>query len=116
MRQVLGVAIHLAHLALLLIAMLDDSRVRRPTRLVDRLVLEPRAVPRYPWYPRYDRVVPDVAPEVAPAPRCPMPLWRPDPNVRYAVLVAQVGRPTGDFADQAGLACVNTYGRAAAYP
>jgi hypothetical protein len=99
MRRAVGLCIHLAHVGLLLIAALGESRVRRSARM---------------------EIEPDLANEgltaIAGAPQCSMPIWRPDPNVRYAALAIHVDPPAHDAATSRAAPCVNEYDRSAAYP
>jgi hypothetical protein len=107
MRQALGVLLHLAHVALLLIAVLDDSRVRRSTRPdLDRLARESSIA-------HYDPTRDQMEPDVASAPRCPMPVWQPNPNVTYAAMVIGVDRVAAGVAGPAP--CINPYARTAAH-
>jgi hypothetical protein len=111
MRKTLGVWIHVAHGALLLIAALNDPRERPSTR-VQADPLAPRPLPRV------DRNNEDatadaveVLPRAEVVPHCPMPVWRPDLNVRYAGMAIGVDRPTQHASEPPP--CVNPYSHAA---
>ena len=110
--------IHLTHVALLLIAALDDAqRDSRPRRQAARPAPDPFTI-RPPSDPRarHDgRTSGRLAPSAEAAPRCPMPVWQPDPNVRYAVRVIGLERADGT-ARRPETPCVNPYARFAAGP
>jgi hypothetical protein len=53
-------------------------------------------------------------PDVASPPRCPMPVWQPDPNVTYAAMVTGVDRVAAGVARPAP--CINPYARIVAHP
>lgn len=112
MRQAIAFAIHLAHVALLLIALLNDWRARRPTRPdVHRAVRERLVVPQYSTH---DRI--EIEADVARLPQCPMLLWQPDRSVSYAAVVISVDTPAQSVGRHGATPCINPYGRPAAYP
>jgi hypothetical protein len=108
MRRAVGLCIHLAHATLLLIAALDDSRVRRSTRAdVDRDAVDPRFT--------HDRAIEHIGSSITPTVQCPMPVWQPDHNVHFAALVIGVDPPAAGVTGATAY-CVNPYVRSATYP
>ncbi|MFN2563680.1 MAG: hypothetical protein ABR499_01545 [Gemmatimonadaceae bacterium] len=116
MRKAPGLWFHLAHVALLVGAtMLDDWRVRWPTPLARHRVPTEQFVSPYESPGDVAARLQDPRTGSAEmAPLCPMPLWRANANVRYAILVVGVGA-AGDGAAPRGASCVNPYVRFAAY-
>jgi hypothetical protein len=93
MRRALVLSIHIAHVALLLITALDDARHRRSAPQLPTPIVE--------------------FADASAVPDCPMPVWRPDPNVRYAAMVIRVDPIDADRRAEAA-PCVNSYAHAAA--
>jgi hypothetical protein len=108
MRRAVGLCIHLAHVVLLLVAALDDSRARwSPRAWADRVTSNPRVT----WRDRaHERTT-----DIVGVPQCPMPVWQPDRRVSYAALVIDVD-PHADEVNSPRGSCVNPYVRVAVRP
>jgi hypothetical protein len=113
MLRALGLSIHVAHVALhvalLLIAALDDVRDRRSLLRPPTGVRPFESSGAIGWQRSSD------AAPYYPAAHYSMPVWRPDPNVRYTAVVLEVDPAAADRRADAAPG-VNRYAHAAAPP
>lgn len=103
MKRALAVSAHVAHVALLLIAALDDARDHQSPAHARTGPVQPHDVATAGVINR--------ARSADGAPHCPMPVWRPDPAVRYAAMVIGVD-PAAAGPRPAPAPCVNSYSHA----
>ena len=107
MRRALAFSIHVAHVALMLIAALAGPG--------DRQRVTPQASPSVvtggvPLW-RRERVDTLMSSPTDVAPSCPMPVWRADMSVRYAILVVGVDPSSNPPAPRCANGCVRAAGR-----